>query len=145
MSGLKDSAIELHLGRSVIWFRLTLSAHALAALAPLFSAAGLFAVLVWPFIGLSFFYLMRRDYLRNLACSVKGLRLYQGEWTLQGASGQWFDSELKGERLITPFLTALSFQAVKEGKARRYRAVIFRDAVAPEPYRRLRVYLLLGE
>lgn len=88
---------------------------------------------------------MHRDDLRNLTRSVQALRVHQGEWTLQSSNGRWVEAELKGERLITPFITTLSFQAVAEGKPQQYRVVIFRDAVAPEPYRRLRVYLLLGE
>ncbi|WP_408014740.1 protein YgfX [Sansalvadorimonas verongulae] len=145
---MKGGTLDIQLGRSAVWLRLASCVHLFAAFIPLFSSVGLLTIALWPAIGFSFFYLWRRDYVRNASSSVRSLRFSEGEWTLQGSSeecsGQWLEAELTGERLITPFLTVLSFQVQIDGKKRYRRVVIFRDAVAPEPFRRLRVHLLLG-
>ncbi|WP_408635888.1 protein YgfX [Parendozoicomonas callyspongiae] len=136
-------SINLQLGQSVYWLRLALAVHVSAGLFPLFSAGGLWFILLWPLLVLSFITLARRDYWRESDTAVTSLRYYRNSWRLHSRKG-WIEAELTGERLVIPFLTILRFQEKSlSGGKRKWTVVIFRDAVHDEPYRQLRVYLLL--
>ena len=136
-------SINIQLGRSALWWRLTLSAHICAAVFPLFSAGGVWLILLWPFLLYSFFKLARRDFWRKADNSVLGLRCFRGFWRLQNRNG-WKPVEFVGEYLVMPLITILKFkESANRKKGRRWVDIIFRDAVQPEPYRQLRVFLLM--
>ncbi|WP_281646016.1 protein YgfX [Parendozoicomonas sp. Alg238-R29] len=141
---MSELSIDLQLGQSALWLRLALGIHISTAVIPLFSVVAFWFLLMWPLIALSFFYYLRRDYWRCAPRSVKRLRFYRNSWKVQSVTGAWFDAEPVGEKLITPFLTTMSFRVVNGGKTERRKVVIFKDSVHPEPFRQLRMYLLLG-
>ncbi|CAM3581896.1 protein YgfX [Parendozoicomonas haliclonae] len=123
---------------------MALLVHSIAALSPFFSAAGWLTPLFWPLVVISLKQFHSRLVSRQSA-DVQGLRWFQGEWKLMLPDGHWVESQLVGERLVTPFLTVLRFTCSTSSidKPKRLAVVLFRDAVPEEPYRQLRVLIRL--
>ncbi len=153
--------IDLLLGQSATGWRLALFVHTLAAIAPLFSAGGLYMMGLWPLFAVSLWCSYRR-FILSPADPVGGIRFHNHKWLLLQSTNpdlvnstqkQWQPCELYGEQLVMPFLTILTFRFSRREQYSRLHqffsvirpptisVIIFGDAVAKEPYRQLRVLL----
>ena len=122
---------------------LALAASGSAGLAlwlPLPYWAGMaWCALVLPATG----YYIVRDALLRQAGSIVELEVdARGHLRCQTVSGQWLDAQVRGDSMVTPWLTVLNLQL---STSRRPRAVLLlSDSGDAEMFRRLRVWLRWG-
>jgi len=114
-----------------------LAAHLGAVLAvlpldlPLEIKIGLLAILA-----ISMFVVLRSKGLAN----VKNLTWKEGnEWVLELGDGSQYETHLLPSSYVSPWLVVLNFEKTNESKKRS--VTLFRDALDPESFRRLRVRL----
>ena len=88
----------------------------------------------------SLLYALLRDGWRRLPGSVTELRLWaDGSCAVKLRQGSWQSCRIRGESFVAPWLTVLSL--AQEGRLLRRYVVILPDALDPEAFRRLRVWL----
>ncbi len=130
--------LSVDLRPSLLLGTLVVSVHILALVTLVVN--GRFSVLLSMFVGLailiSFVYTMDRSVLLTNSKAVRSLRYHDGNWRLMLTSGEILDAEIRFPVYVSSLFIVVHFRTLTD----QFSVVMARDAIAPDDYRRSKVF-----